>query len=92
MLPENKRKIESFFLASSFGSAMISNILWLLATSKSSVGASGLVYATEGSLLGFSLVNGLQLLYFSKLRAQKLSTIFVVMMNLLVSLLIVYQV
>jgi membrane associated rhomboid family serine protease len=89
---QDKRKIESFFLVSSFGSAMVSNVLWLLVTSNSSVGASGLVYAAEGNLLGFSLANGLQFLYFSKLKAQKPSIVFIVIMNLLIFVLFAYQI
>lgn len=92
MSSENKRKIEMFFLVSSFGSAIVSNVLWLIVTSNSSVGASGLVYATAGNLLAFSLANGLQLLHFNKLKAQKPSTVFVVIMNLVISLFILYQI
>jgi membrane associated rhomboid family serine protease len=89
---QDKRKTESFFLVSSFGSAIVANVLWLFVTSNPSVGASGLVYATEGNLLGFSLFNGVQLLYFSKLKAQKPATVFVVIMNLLVFVLFSIQI
>lgn len=89
---QDKRKIESFFLVSSFGSAIIANVLWLFVTNNPSVGASGLVYATEGNLLGFSLFNGLQFLYFYKLKVQKPTTVFIVIMNLLVFALFAYQI
>jgi membrane associated rhomboid family serine protease len=89
---QDKRKIEAFFLVSSFGSAIIANALWLFVRNNPSVGASGLVYATEGNLLGFSLANGWQLFYFSKLKAQKPSIVLIVIMNLLVFVLFSYRI
>lgn len=91
-ISKNRKRIESFFLASSFISAIISNIIWLLATSNVSAGASGLVYATEGNLLGFSLVNGLQVIDFSKLKKQNLFAVYLVVANLIVSIAITIQI
>jgi membrane associated rhomboid family serine protease len=79
---KTKRRIEDFFLVSVFVFAVISNILWIAFTSNGSIGASGLVYAVEGVLIGFSLVSGLQLLNFSRFKAQNISTKYVVFINI----------
>lgn len=78
---ENKKKIEFYFLASIFVFAMISNILWIIVTPESSVGASGLVYAVEGTVAGFSLANSFQLAYFSKLKTQRFPNVFMLFVN-----------
>jgi membrane associated rhomboid family serine protease len=80
----NTRRIESFFIVSIFVFAIISNILWVILIPNPSVGASGLVYAVEGILLGFSLANGVQILNFSKFKNQSLSTVSIVLVNILV--------
>ena len=89
---QTKRRIENFFLVSVFVFAVISNILWIWVFNSGSIGASGLVYAVEGVLVGFSLVNGLQVLNFSKFRAQSISIRYVVFMNIVVSFAVIAQV
>jgi membrane associated rhomboid family serine protease len=89
---QNKKKVERFTLISIFIFAIISNVLWLILTSRPSVGASGLVYAIMGIVTGFSLFNGLQILNFSKLKTQEIVTVGVILMNLLFSVLLVAQV
>lgn len=81
---ETKKRIQSFFLICAFGSAIASNIFWVFLTSQSSLGASGLVYAAQGVLLGFSLMNGLSILNWRKFKAQEKSTKLMVLFNLLV--------
>jgi membrane associated rhomboid family serine protease len=91
-LLRTKKKIETFFLASVFIFAIISNILWIFFASKGTIGASGLVYAVEGVLIGFSLVNSLQILNFSKFRVQSLSTKYVVFINIVVGFGVIAQI
>jgi membrane associated rhomboid family serine protease len=50
--------------------AIFSNVLWIFLIPNPTIGASGLLYAVEGVLLGFSLFNGLQFLNFSKFKKQ----------------------
>jgi membrane associated rhomboid family serine protease len=90
--PQSKRKIEIFFLVSTFVFAVLANILWIALTPNRSIGASGLVYAIEGSLVYFSLYNGLQLLNFSKFKAQSLSTKYIVILNILACLSVLIQI
>jgi membrane associated rhomboid family serine protease len=89
---QTKRKIENFFLGSIFVSAIISNVLWIILASNGSVGASGLVYAVEGVLLGFSLINSLQIRNFSRFRVQSISTKCLVFFNILVGFVIIFQI
>lgn len=81
---ENKRKIEPFFLVCVFGSAVASNIFWVFLTSQPSLGASGVVYAVQGVLLGFSLVNGLSILNWERFKTQNKFTKLVIVFNLFV--------
>jgi membrane associated rhomboid family serine protease len=89
---QSKRKIESFFLVSIFACAVLANILWIALTPNRSIGASGLVYAVEGSLASFSLYNGLQLLDFSKFKTQSISIKYVVFLNILACLSVLIQI
>jgi membrane associated rhomboid family serine protease len=82
--PQSKRKIEMFFLVSIFVFSIISNVLWIAFKPKPSSGASGLLYAVEGTLLGFSIANGWQLLNFSRVKA-RISTAVNILMNVFVS-------
>jgi len=54
--------------------------------------ASGLVYAIEGVLIGFSLINSLQIRNFSKFRVQSLSTKYVVFINFIVGSAVILQI
>jgi len=81
---ETKRRIQSFFLVCAFGSAIASNVFWVFLTSQPSLGASGVVYAVQGVLLGFSLINGLSILNWKKFKTQEKSTKLMVLFNLLV--------
>jgi membrane associated rhomboid family serine protease len=81
---ENKRKIEPFFLICVFGSAIAANIFWIYLTSERSLGASGIVYAVQGVLLGFSLINGLSILDWKRFKIQKKFTQFIVLINIIV--------
>jgi membrane associated rhomboid family serine protease len=87
-----KRRIENFFLVSIFVFAVISNVLWIILTSNGSVGASGLVYAVEGVLIGFSIINSLQILNFSKFRIQNISTKYVVFINIVIGSAVIAQI
>jgi hypothetical protein len=87
-----KKKMEKFFLISAFLFAIFSNVLWVILIPNPSIGASGLLYAVEGVLLGFSLVNGLQILNLSKFKTQRISTITIILVNFFVSVSIVTQI
>ncbi len=89
---ETKIRIQSFFLICAFGSAVASNILWVFLTPQPSLGASGAVYAVQGVLLGFSLMNGLSILNRGKFRTQKRSTKLMVLFNLLVLISLLSQI
>jgi membrane associated rhomboid family serine protease len=80
----NKKRIELFFLVSIFVFAIISNILWIIFRPNPSIGASGLVYAVEGTLVGFSFANGIQVCNLSKFKNQRISTATIVLMNIVV--------
>ncbi len=71
---------------------IISNVLWITFKSKPSGGASGLLYVVEGMLLGFALLNGRQLLNFSRDKSHKFSTAIVVLMNIFVAALVLVQI
>ncbi len=87
-----KRRIENFFLVSVFVFAVTSNILWIALASKGTIGASGLVYAVEGDLIGFSLVNSLQLHSLSKFKVLNITTRLVVFMNIVVCFAVIAEV
>jgi len=89
---ENKKRVERFTLFVSFIAAIVSNVVWVILTPVPSIGASGLVYAVMGAVSGYSLLNGLQILNFSKIKAQKLVTIVVILMNLFLSVFLIGQV
>jgi membrane associated rhomboid family serine protease len=80
----SKKRIEMFFLVSIFMFAIISNILWIVFRPDSSIGASGLVYAVEGILVGFSFANGIQVCNFSKFKNQRIPTALIVLTNIAV--------
>jgi len=81
---EINRKAEKFFIVSTVLSAITSNIIWLLLTPASAVGASGLVYATLGALLGFTFFNGVQVINFSKFKLQPFAVGYMILVNLLI--------
>jgi membrane associated rhomboid family serine protease len=81
-----------FFLSSSFLFAVFSNILCIFITPMSSIGASGLLYAMEGCLVGFTLANGLQIFNFLKLKTQSTSIICMVIVNIFVSFVTLIQI
>lgn len=86
-----KRGRASFFLPVVFGSAVLSQILWVVAlnnanagASFSSVGASGLVYSFSGAVLGFALTNATDAFTKYKTEANKKRARFVMAGNGLV--------
>lgn len=89
---QKKQKLEPFFLVSAFIFAIVSNVLWVVLTPSPSIGASGLVYAVVGILTGYTLFNGLQALYVSKIKAQNALTACVIYSNILLSALLLVQV
>jgi membrane associated rhomboid family serine protease len=91
LTPDDKRRIQSFFLVCVFGSAIASNIVWVYLTSQVSLGASGVVYAVLGVSLGFSLINGLSILNWRRFKTQKI-TKFMVEFNLLVLILLLSEI
>lgn len=86
--PKANKTTEIYFIISCFVFAVISNIIWIFYVPQSSIGASGLVYATQGSLLGFTFVNGVQTLNFKKLRNQSLEVLYIIFLNLAVFLIL----
>lgn len=59
---EEKMRRERFLLLNIFVSAILSNLMWIiLLPNVNATGASGLVYASEGVMLGFALLNSLKL-------------------------------
>jgi membrane associated rhomboid family serine protease len=46
-----------FFIIAILAATVLSNILWIIVANMGSIGASGLVYASEGAVTGFCLVN-----------------------------------
>jgi len=86
LLIERKKSAERFFLVSSFVLAIVSNILWIFISPTGAVGASGLVYATEGIVFGFSFIRGFGLLNYKKFRTQKPPVQLSVFLNLAIFL------
>jgi membrane associated rhomboid family serine protease len=63
ILQSEKRKRVSFSLTVIFMMAVISNLIWVVFVPNTSViGSSGIVYAFMGVLMGFSLLNSLEIL------------------------------
>src|SRR5207249_2241141 len=54
--PQDQRARASFFRWNLFGSAILANVLFLLRFNVLSRGASGIVFAAEGLILGFAFV------------------------------------
>ncbi len=46
-----------FFIATILVTTILSNVLWIIIANIGSIGASGLVYASEGAVTGFCLLN-----------------------------------
>ena len=46
-----------FFIATILATTVLSNVLWIIIANIGSIGASGLVYASEGAVTGFCLLN-----------------------------------
>ncbi len=91
-LSVSRNKIEGFFVFSTLACAIISNILWIASRDSISFGASGLVYAVVGNVLGFSLFNGLQVFHFQKLQSQRQLVVFIVLIDIVISVLLLAQV
>lgn len=69
---EERMRRERFLLLNIFVSAILSNLLWIiLVPNVNATGASGLVYASEGVILGFALLNSLKLKDIQKCRLEK---------------------
>ncbi len=47
----------NFFLFAIVCATILANLLWILVTNLRSIGASGLIYASEGGVAGFCLLN-----------------------------------
>jgi membrane associated rhomboid family serine protease len=54
---DEKRSRFNFFIFAIFTSTLISNTIWIIIVNLGTVGASGLVYASEGVVTGFCLIN-----------------------------------
>jgi membrane associated rhomboid family serine protease len=62
----------SFFLKVIFLSAIVSNFLWIaIAPQSNVVGSSGLVYASQGVVMGVALLNGVRVVELSKLNKRE---------------------
>ena len=57
LLSKERSKRASFFLASIIFSALLSNFIWILIIDIGTIGASGLIYSSEGAVTGFCLLN-----------------------------------
>jgi len=91
-LSSSRNKLGVFFVASTLICAIISNILWVASRDGLSLGASGLVYAVVGNVLGFSLFNGFQVLNFKKLQVQRQLVVFIVLIDIVIAVLLLAQI
>lgn len=82
---ENTSRIH-FFIITIIIATVLSNLLWILIVNIGTIGASGLIYASEGSVTGFCLVNFWEI--YNEVRNSKKAETGVLMVNLLVFLLI----
>jgi membrane associated rhomboid family serine protease len=57
LLYEERSKRAVFFLVSIMFSALLSNFIWIIIVDIGTIGASGLIYASEGVVTGFCLLN-----------------------------------
>jgi membrane associated rhomboid family serine protease len=57
LLSKERSKRSSFFLVSIIFSALLSNFIWILIVDIGTIGASGLIYSSEGEVTGFCLLN-----------------------------------
>ncbi len=73
-----------FFIIAILAATVLSNVLWIIVANIGSIGASGLVYASEGAVTGFCLVNFWDL--FSDARGTSTGKRGVILVNLLVFL------
>ena len=54
---EEKARRISYFIVALLASTVFSNVIWIVLVDISTIGASGLVYASEGAVTGFCLTN-----------------------------------
>jgi membrane associated rhomboid family serine protease len=57
LLSKERSKRASFFLAAMIFSALLSNFIWIIIVDIGTIGASGLIYSSEGAVTGFCLLN-----------------------------------
>lgn len=57
LLSKERSKRSSFFLVSIIFSTLLSNFIWILIVDIGTIGASGLIYSSEGAVTGFCLLN-----------------------------------
>jgi membrane associated rhomboid family serine protease len=92
LLGQKKVKVENFFIATALIAAVSANVLWISVKNIPSVGASGLLYAVNGIVLGFALFNGLQFLDFKKFKSQRLLVMTMVFVNTILAVALLAQV
>lgn len=59
---EKKSRV-NFFILTILVSTFISNTIWIIIVNLGTIGASGLVYASEGVVTGFCLINSWDIVY-----------------------------
>jgi membrane associated rhomboid family serine protease len=92
LMGQKKVRVENFLIATSLIAAVASNILWIGITVIPSEGASGLLYAVNGVVLGFALSNGLQFLELKKFKTQRYLVMTMVFVNTVLSFALLAQV
>ena len=89
---EKKRRIHFFFIVS-FSAAILSNLLWItLIPQIGTIGASGTVYASEGVMMGFCMMNSLNMLDWAKYKTKGKYPRLVIAFNLLVLISLLLQI
>lgn len=93
-LSENqKRRRMYFFIATSFCSAVIANLVWIILIPQTgTLGASGLVYASEGIILGFTVFNSLGIMNWKAYKTKDRFARLVIASNLAVLVAIVFEI
>jgi membrane associated rhomboid family serine protease len=92
LLGQKKVKVENFLIVTALIAAVSANVLWISVKSSPSVGASGLLYAVNGIVLGFALYNGLQFLDLKRFKTQRVLVMTMVFVNTILAAALLAQV
>ena len=82
----SKEKINrvSFLTITLLTSTVLSNLIWILIVKIGTIGASGLVYASEGAVTGFCLVNFWDLYELGKTKASRKTGVLLVNLSIFI--------